>query len=135
MPVSFYIDEDRGIVVGRATGVVLAADIIEELSRLMAESKGRAAALPHLFMPDERASHHAMDLEGLKSVKDQMQAWIASVGVTGLVKHVIVAADLVHDPVAPLWQAMAEADPEMGFIVRVFPTEEAALAWLTQDTP
>ncbi|MFZ1991128.1 MAG: hypothetical protein WAW96_15325 [Alphaproteobacteria bacterium] len=133
MPVSYYIDADRGIVVGRATGVVTASDIIEAFARLMAESKGQAAALPQLFKADERASHHAMDLDGLKNVKEQMQVWRASASVTAPVKHALVAANFVHDPVAPLWQAMTDADPEMGIIVRVFPTEEAALAWLTED--
>ena len=132
MPVSYHIDADRGIVVGSATGVITADDLINAFAVVIAESGGKAAGMPLLFKADERASHHAMDLASLKRINEQMQAWRAPLSLTRPVKNALVAVNPIRDPVAPLVQAMSDARPEMGIIVRVFPTEEAALAWLTE---
>lgn len=135
MPVSYHVDADRGVIFGRATGVVLASDIVEAFARLIAEHGPQVATLPQLFKADENASHHAMDRAGLNIIRQQMRLWRAAAPVATPVKHAVVAADLRHDPVAPLWKAMADADPELGIMVRVFADEKTALAWLTGDEP
>ena len=133
MPVSYHIDADRGIIFGRASGVVLPSDIIEAFTRLMAEHGAQVATLPQIFKADENASHYAMDRTGLRIIGEQMRVWRAAAPVAAPVKHAVVAADLLHDPVAPLWKAMVDADPGLGIIVRVFADEAAALAWITES--
>jgi len=132
MPANFHIDKDKGIVVGHAEGVVQPAELIAAFSKLAQESNGLSVGMPMLFKADEQASHHAMNMGSLKSVADNMRAWRASAHVTARVKNALVAPDLSHDPVASLWRALADADPSVGIIVRVFATEEAAIAWLTE---
>lgn len=133
MPASYWIDKERSIVIGTATGVVTANDLIAAFDKLMTESQGKAATLPMLFKADERAMHHEMDVASLELVKHKLREWRRSIAFNGRIKSAIVSADPIHDPAARLWQAMADADPAMGVEVRVFPTEEAALAWLPAD--
>ena len=133
MPVNFRIDRNRGLVVGRATGEVMPDELIAAFDTIAKESKGQAVGMPMLFRADEQASHHAVNIEGLERVRENMRKWRDAIGITKPIRNAIVARDFVHDPVPPLWQALNDADTAMGIVVRVFPTEDAALAWLAED--
>jgi hypothetical protein len=129
MPLSYVIDEARGLLVGRASGTVTVQDLIDAFDDMVKETKGVGLFIPHLMLADEHTSMHNLSFDGFLRVKDSIEAW-RRLYPGGNAKVAVVASRKMHGAVAKMMQATTEMYPAMGATVELFGAEEAAVAWL-----
>jgi len=129
VPVRYFVDDDRGFLIGQASGVLRHEESIDALSQITSETDGAALFLPHLYFVDEQTELHELTFEGIMLIKDKFAA-LAQLYPGRDVKTAFVVPDKIHAAFAKMWQALAETHTEIGSTVELFDTEESAVAWL-----
>lgn len=130
MPVRYFIDERRGLLVAEASGVYAHQEQIEAFGRIVEATNGAAFFMPHLYLVDKFISLHALTFEDIVAIKESMIA-LGQRYRGRNVKTAFVVADEMHARFARLWQALSETQSELGATIKLFDTEESAVAWLT----
>lgn len=129
MPVRYFIDEDRGLLVAQASGVFTHEEQIEKLTAIVEETQGAAFFMPHLYLVDRFISLHALTFDDIVKIKESMIA-LGRRYPGRNVRTAFVVTDEMHARFARLWQALSETQGEVGSTIRLFNTEESAVAWL-----
>jgi hypothetical protein len=129
MPMQFHIDDDRGLVVGRASGALTDREVIDAMDKIVKETNGAALFKPVLFLIDERTALHNLSLKGFLHLKDAIEGWVRTYPGRN-VRTAIVAPHNMHAAFAKMWQGITVAHPAIGATVEVFTTEAEAIAWL-----
>jgi len=129
MPIAGEIDERRDLVVLRASGTVTKQDALNVINSTTAATKGLAIAKDVLFLLDERASLHQIDLAAILGIKENIEGWL-KIYPRADIKCALVASGANHKPVAELWRAVTDAYPSLHAHTKVLSSEAAALTWL-----
>lgn len=125
MPMSYYIDVERGVVCTTATGVLTDADVLAHKEALRADPMFRAG------MPELSDVRGVRDLRVTPTgVRRMVEADKERDGPGGGYKLAIVASEDVVYGMARMYELSQEA---MGNVA-VFREMEEAIAWLGLDT-
>ncbi len=129
MPMHYRIDQARDLLIGEASGLLTANEIIDDFGRIVRETNGAAYHKQHLFVIDVHTLLSEIDLQGLMRIRESIEAWGQKYPGRN-VKAAFVAPHPVHAAVVTLWRALTERYPATGSHVRLFISEEVAEKWL-----
>lgn len=129
MPMHYRIDPIRDFLVGNASGLLTAEEIIDEFSRIIRETKGAAFYKPHLFLIDDRAQLSDIDVEAIGRVKEAAETWGQTYAGRS-VRAAFVAPQAQQAAVVMLWQVVTVQYPAIGVHARIFQSEQVAERWL-----
>jgi hypothetical protein len=129
MPLTSEIDETHNLLVLRGTGNVTERDSLGVIDRLVEEKDGSIITKDVLFLLDDHASLHEIDLETFMHVKDRVEAWL-KIYPRADIRCALVAAGAAEFAVADLWRAVTDVYPSLHSRTRTFRTEAEARAWL-----
>lgn len=129
MPISAEIDRTHNLVVLRGTGNVTERDSLGVIDALVEEWDGSVVTKDVLFLLDDHASLHEIDLETIMRIKDKLEAWL-KVYPRKDIKCALVATGSGEIAVGNLWRAVTEVYPSLHAHTRTFRTEAEARTWL-----
>lgn len=132
MPVGYELEPETGLLVARASGTFDDAEFAAAYGRIVEASEGAAHHSNHLFLMDESAALHNVDMAALLRIKSAIDRWSETYPGRNVRTAFVLAGGPGQYLTVLMWKSLSELYRSIGADVKLFADEPSARAWLAE---
>ena len=132
MAARYYVDEKNGILVGVASGLVRADELISEANRVFTETDGAAFLMNHLFVVEKNALSSMIDETAMLRIRAFAESWAKKFPGHHTRTAVLVKDSAFKEKLFEKWKEIIEDAMHYHVDTRIMKNRDEAIAWLTE---